>query len=357
MARTTTDKNARRLERGSSAHVEDPTIEQLAEEAAHTDDVAVRRTLFGWRELVSTLIPIVLIAVAARNVDWTEAGRALGRSQPYYVLLALVVYYATFPLRAWRWSLLIRTGGAVVDWRTLLRILFLGWFVNCIVPAKLGDLYRSYLVKQRFGISLSRTVGVVVAERLLDLLVVFVLLIVGGYVAFGRTVVADLRLVYLTGAALFAILVGGLAGIYFVAPRIARFFPAEVRRIGRLFREGVLHSFRALPAAGPLTLIIWAAEALRLFFVLTALGLDLPLSGVVFVAVATSLLTTVPLTPAGFGFVEIAMVYVLTQGFGLAQSDAIAVAVVDRAVSVLSVIVIGAIVYIRTSHEERIGRG
>src|SRR5713226_6135661 len=108
MARTTTDKNSRRLERGSSAHVEDPTIEQLAEEAAHTDDVAVRRTLLGWRELVSTLIPLVLIA--------------------------LVVYYATFPLRAWRWSLLIRTGGAVVDWRGLLRILFLGWFVNCIAP-------------------------------------------------------------------------------------------------------------------------------------------------------------------------------------------------------------------------------
>jgi uncharacterized protein (TIRG00374 family) len=355
MARTTTDED-RRLEHGSSPHVEDPTIVQLAEEAAHTDDVAVRRTLFGWRELISTLIPIVLIAVAAQNVDWSEAGRALGRSQPYYVLLALAVYYSTFPLRAWRWARLIRTGGADVDWRDLLRILFLGWFVNCIVPAKLGDLYRSYLVKQRFGISLSRTVGVVVAERLLDLLVVFVLLIVGGYVAFGRTVVADLRLIYLTGAALFVVLVAGLVGIYYVGPRIARFFPAEVRRIGRLFREGVLHSFRALPVAGPLTLIIWAAEALRLFFVLTALGLDLPLSGVVFVAVATSLLTTVPLTPAGFGFVEIAMVYVLTQGFGLAQHDAIAVAVVDRAVSVLSVIVIGAIVYVRTPHGERIGR-
>jgi glycosyltransferase 2 family protein len=266
------------------------------------------------------------------------------------------VYYATFPLRSWRWSILLRTGGAQVSWRDLLRILFLGWFVNCIVPAKLGDLYRSYLVKQRFGVSLSRTVGVVVAERLLDLLVVFVFLIVGGYFAFGRTFLPDLRVVYLTGAALLVAIVLLLVGVYWIAPRLSRFFPREVRRISRLFREGVLHSFRALPAAGPLTLLIWGCEALRLFFVLTALGLDLPLSGVVFVAVATSLLTTVPLTPAGFGFVEIAMVYVLTEGFGLAQHDAVAVAVVDRAVSVLSLIVIGAIVYVRTPHEERVGR-
>lgn len=326
-------------------HVEDPTIEQLAEVAEHTDDVAVRRTLFGRRELISTLIPVALIAIAARNVDWGEAAAALSRANPYYVLLGLAVYYATFPLRSWRWSRLLREGGAKISWDQLLKILFVGWFVNSIVPAKLGDLYRSYLVKRRFGVSLSRTVGVVVAERLLDLLVVFALLIVGGYIAFGRTILPDLRIVYLTGAALAALLVAGFAGLYYVAPRLGRFFPAEARRIGRLFREGVLHSFRALPVAGPVTVAVWGCEAVRLFFVLTALGLELPLSGVVFVAVAVALLTTVPLTPAGFGFVEIAMVYVLTQGFDLSQGDAVAVAVVDRAVTVLSVIVIGGIVY------------
>lgn len=344
MAQQTTDEEKRVAAR-ASAHVEDATIAELAEEASRTDDLAVRRTLFGRRELISTLIPIALIVLAARNVDWSQAARVLGGANAYFVLLALVVYYSTFPLRAWRWSRLIRESGTDIYWRDLLRILFLGWFVNSIVPAKLGDLYRSYLVKQRFGVSLSRTVGVVVAERLLDILVVFVMLIVGGYVAFGRTILPDLGVVYLTGGALAILIAGGLAGMYYLAPKLARFFPREVRRIGRLFREGVLHSFRALPMAGPVTLAIWTAEALRLYFVLTALGLELPLSGVVFVAVAVALLTTVPLTPAGFGFVEIAMVYVLTQGFGLAQHDAIAVAIVDRAVSVLSVIVVGGIVY------------
>jgi len=337
------------------AHVEDPTIEQLAEVAGHTDDLAVRRQLFGMRELVSTIIPLVLIALFARNVDWSEAGATIARSNIFLVACALAVYYATFPLRAARWARLLREGGADVEWRDLLRILFLGWFVNSLVPAKLGDLYRSYLVKRRFGISLSRTVGVVVAERLLDLVVVFGLLVVGGYVAFGRTVLADLWIVYVTGAVLGLLIAVSLVAIYALGPRIARFFPNEVRRIGRLFREGVLHSFRALPFAAPVTLIIWGAEAMRLMFVLWALGIDLPASGIVFVAVATSLLTTVPLTPAGFGFVEIAMVYVLTEGFGLTQSSAVAVAVLDRAVSVFSVIVVGAIVYVRTDRSERVG--
>lgn len=333
-------------------HVEDPSIDQLAEEAGHTDEVEVGRQLFGWRELISIIVPVVLLAVIARNVDWGTAIATLRTADPVSVLAALGIYYATFPVRARRWARLLREGGLDLRGRDLLEILMLGWFVNCLAPAKLGDLYRSYLVKQRFNVSLSRTVGVVVAERLLDIFVVFALLLVGGYIAFGRTVLPDLRLVYLSAIALAVFIVVGFLAVYYVAPRIGRFFPREVRRIGRLFREGVLHSFRALPEAGPETVLIWLAEAARLAFVLAALRLELPISGVIFVAVASSLLTTVPLTPAGFGFVELAVVYVLTTGFGLATHDAIAVAVLDRLVSVFSVIVVGGVLYARHRRQE-----
>jgi glycosyltransferase 2 family protein len=333
-------------------HVEDDSIAELAVDAGRTDEVAVRRQLFGLREAASIVIPLALLLLVARNVDWANVLATIGSANPWSVLGALAVYYSTFIIRSRRWARLLREGGIAVRGRDLLEIMILGWFVNCLAPAKLGDLYRSYLVKQRFGVSLSRTVGVVVAERLLDLIVVFALLIVGGYIAFGRTVVPDLGLVYLSAAALALAIVVGFAVIYWIAPRLGRFFPHEVRRIGRLFREGVLHSFRALPEAGPETVLIWLAEAARLAFVLAALGLELPISGVIFVAVASSLLTTVPLTPAGFGFVELAIVYLLTSGFGLAQHDGVAVAVLDRAVSVFSVIVVGGIVYARHRRKE-----
>ena len=350
MAEPATDEDV--LTPSPSGHIEDPSIEQLADAVGHTDELAVRRQLFGWREAVSIVVPLVLLLVIARNIDWANAIATIRASNPVLVLAALVIYYATFPVRARRWARLLRESGLQLRGRDLIEILMLGWFVNCLAPAKLGDLYRSYLVKQRFNISLSRTVGVVVAERLLDIFVVFALLLVGGYIAFGRTVLPDLRLVYLSAVALAVSIVVAFLAVYYVAPRIGRFFPREVRRIGRLFREGVLHSFRALPEAGPETVVIWLSEAARLAFVLAALGLELPISGVIFVAVASSLLTTVPLTPAGFGFVELAVVYVLTTGFGLATQDAVAVAVLDRLVSVFSVIIIGGILYARHRRQE-----
>src|SRR5207237_8748745 len=156
-------------------------------------------------------------------------------------LAALGVYYLSFPVRAVRWARLLREGGHHIQGRDLLRILLLGWFVNCRVPAKLGDLYRSYLVKRRFGISLSRTVGVVVAERLLDLFVVFVLLVVGGYVAFGRTIAPDLNILYATGAGLGLLMVVGPVALSPVAPRARRLFPHYVQRIGHLLRDDEMH--------------------------------------------------------------------------------------------------------------------
>jgi uncharacterized protein (TIRG00374 family) len=335
-------------QRPLTGHDEAAEIESLARAAERTDELALRRSLVGWREAISILVPVLLIAYAARNVDWPQTLATLSSIDARFLLAALAIYYASFPLRSWRWSLLLAQGSARQPGGVrLLVILMLGWFVNAIVPAKLGDLYRSYLVKRSFGVSLSRTVGVVVAERVLDLAVAFALMIVGGYIAFGRELPVDSLFVFASAAVLAALMAIGFLVLYALAPRLERFLPAELRRVLHLFREGMLHAFRALPLAGLLTVLIWLAEAGHLFFVVHGLGLDLRASGVVFVAVAASILTAVPLTPAGFGFVEIAMVVLLTQVFGFRQHDAVAVAVVDRFVSVFSLLVVGGILYLR----------
>jgi glycosyltransferase 2 family protein len=88
---------------------------------------------------------------------------------------------------------------------------------------------------------------------------------------------------------------------------------------------------------------------MRLFLVVQALGFDdihLGISGAFFVALTASLLTAVPLTPAGIGFVEGAVVGLLTLIYGVDQTEALAIVLVDRAISVLSVIILGSIAYL-----------
>jgi glycosyltransferase 2 family protein len=118
------------------------------------------------------------------------------------------------------------------------------------------------------------------------------------------------------------------------------------------FREGSTAALtpRALGVIGVLTVIVWLAEGLRVFFVIKALDLSdaqLGISAAVFVALVAALLTAIPLTPAGLGFVEAGIVGALTL-YGVSAESAVAIALTDRAISILTVIVLGGLDYVRS---------
>ncbi|MBI3745595.1 MAG: flippase-like domain-containing protein [Chloroflexi bacterium] len=71
----------------------------------------------------------------------------------------------------------------------------------------------------------------------------------------------------------------------------------------------------------------------------------LGISGAFFIALSASLLTAIPITPAGLGFVEGAVVGLLTIVYKVPNTEALAITVVDRTISVLTIIILGAIAY------------
>ncbi|HEU0242975.1 MAG TPA: flippase-like domain-containing protein, partial [Candidatus Limnocylindrales bacterium] len=88
---------------------------------------------------------------------------------------------------------------------------------------------------------------------------------------------------------------------------------------------------------------------LRLYFVVQALGfpdVSLGISGAVFVALIGSLLTAVPFSPAGLGVVDAGMGAVLVLAYGIPPTEATTIVVVDRVISVFSIIVFGSILYV-----------
>ena len=98
-----------------------------------------------------------------------------------------------------------------------------------------------------------------------------------------------------------------------------------------------------------LTGLIWLTEGLRLYIVVQAFGfpdVEIGLSGAIFVALIGSLLTAIPLSPAGLGFAQAGVIGVLTVAYGIPLPEATAITILDWVISVLSIIVFGAIVYV-----------
>ncbi len=318
-------------------------------------DLSLAHRLRQPRTIVSLVLPIALLVLFAKSLPGFHLeelpGKILG-ANPWLLIAAFVIFYLGFPLRGYRWTLLLRQSGFNLGLRDSVEIIFLSWLVNCLVPAKLGDVYRAYLLKINSPVSLSRTFGTVFIERILDLFAIVTLGLAAGFVSFRSGLPSDVQLVFLIGVVFVLLLAGGLLTLRNFGRRIILRLPLphRVLELYDRFEEGVFASIglRALPRLVVLTGFIWATEAMRLYLVVQALGLPdvhLGISGAFFVALSASLLTAVPLTPAGIGFVEGGVVGLLTLVYGVSNTDALAITLVDRAISVLSIIVLGSIAY------------
>jgi glycosyltransferase 2 family protein len=331
-------------------------------EVEESQPPSLSRRFFKPRTLLSFALGFAILAFLFTRVQ-IDVGAILDwvrQANPALLLLAFLAFYATFPVRALRWRRLLdnvelsthEEGGHRIGVPVLAEIIFLGWFANCIVPAKLGDAYRAYLLKLNAGVSFSTTIGTILAERIIDVVVLFLLMLAATGLSFGRAIPFEVLLLMQIGFGLVVLVVVGVISMRRLRPFVERLLPARLHAQYGRFEHGTLNSFRGIPALVALSGVAWAGEVLRLYLVTLSLGLGgIAQSVIVFVALAAALMTTLPLTPAGLGFAEGAIVGVLLLAAraglapGVDEHAAASIALLDRGISYWSLIAVGLIVY------------
>ncbi len=225
--------------------------------------------------------------------------------------------------------------------------------VQSMVSSWKNFFYAAYLLKKHTGADLGRTLGTVVGERMADVLALVALLLASGLLILGTLagVEGNLPLILLVGLGLAAAIVGAVVGLRLGAAPLTRRLPARWQPTFTRFTAGLLRTFRRDIQAPlyALTGLIWAGEVLRIWLVLASFHITGLAPGVVvFTALAGSLLSTIPFTPAGLGVVEGASVTIL-RAFGVATGLAGAVAILDRVINYWSNLPVGALLYLTSS--------
>jgi hypothetical protein len=194
----------------------EPPAVAPGESEVRPDQLSLGARLRQPRTIISLVLPILLLALFAKSLPGFKLeelpAKILG-ANPWLLIAAFVIFYAGFPLRGLRWAMLVHRSGFPLTVRDSTEIIFLSWLVNCLVPAKLGDVYRAYLLKINSPVSLSRTFGTVFIERILDLFAIVVLGLAAGFVSFRSGLPADVQLVFLIGVLFVLVLAGGLLTI------------------------------------------------------------------------------------------------------------------------------------------------
>ncbi|HON56019.1 MAG TPA: lysylphosphatidylglycerol synthase transmembrane domain-containing protein [bacterium] len=113
------------------------------------------------------LISIFFIYLSMKNVDFIEVWKSFKHVNFLYYLLIAPLYLSVYYLKTLRWKILLHPLKKI-SFRNLYPIIWISFMLLIILPARLGEFARAYLIGDKEKISKTSAFSTVVIERILD---------------------------------------------------------------------------------------------------------------------------------------------------------------------------------------------
>lgn len=291
------------------------------------------------RLMLSLVLSAVFLWAAFHAVDFKQVWHAMHDVRPGYVAAYGLTLMAVQAARARRWQVLVQPF-AKMAWGQAWRISNVGNMLIMVLPLRLGELGRPYLMKKA-GARFTATVGAVAVERILDGLLVTLLFFATTRLLPAQYVVPDiLRYGAFVALGIFA----GATAVVVAALATHGLVPRVLRKLGGSLAPGLtekvialvdsfVHGLRALPNARAVLALVgwtvgyWFANALGMHWLMLAFNWELPLMAAFTVVCVLVIGIMIPAGPGFLGTYQAAIVTALAV-FGVAQSDALAYSLV-----------------------------
>jgi len=138
----------------------------------------LKKTLFQILKIVSFLaLGILLLYFAFRGVAFDELALTLQKVNFWWIGLSLLFAFISFFSRARRWMLLIEPLGFKPSFKNTYHSLMVGYLSNYALP-RLGEVTRCVTLGNREKIPVDSLIGTVIVERVVDLLMLMLILLV-----------------------------------------------------------------------------------------------------------------------------------------------------------------------------------
>jgi glycosyltransferase 2 family protein len=254
-------------------------------------------------------ITIALIAWLVHRIEIGPAFDRLVAIDIGYALAACLAMAVQLLLAGWRWGVLGDAIGAPPRRGTIIRLTFIGQFFNQTLPSAIGgDAVRAWMAA-REGLPMGRAVSGVVADRVVGLVVL--LLISAATLPLFTARVAD----PLARAGVFAAVLGALSALALfcifakpVAARLQNIHLARPFATLALDLRHVLIGARQSPAIVGLAVIVHLLVIAAAYFLARGLGLQVSYTDCLIFVPLVVFLTMLPISIAGWGVREAAMV-------------------------------------------------
>ena len=320
-----------------------------------------RRSFRSWA--LAGALACLLLYWSLRGIEWPRVWRAIVTARWEFVAGGVAMTVVTLFLRSLRWRVLLnaeaRFSVATVFWATTA-----GYLGNNFLPARGGELVRTFLISRHSSLSKTYVLTTALTERLVDAIAL---------VLCGSVVLAQVssKPRWMDEASRTTAFIAAFGGIFILAlphveglvRRLLRLAPLPAAMRARLldFAGRVLLGLRAFHQAGRLssfvflTVVIWALDAVGVMISTHGYGMHVSFSLALLLLTGLGLGSALPSTPGYVGIYQFVAVTVLTP-FGIDRNSALAYIIVVQALWYLVVLALGGFGLYRLRNPKAVAR-
>lgn len=323
--------------------------------------------------ILSIIISIACSWLFARKIEWSLLVNALRQANYWFVIPTLVFSMLIYLVRAFRWQGLL-SHIKQIHVINLLSITFIGFMANNVLPARVGEALRPFLLYKKEDVKFSTAVATVIVERIFDMLGLIILTVIviallphpsgnhhphmvqavsGRMDGIRESIIPSLKkwtevfagVGVLTIASLFLVVIKPdffkkiLLDVCFFLPH-----KAKDRILG--FYDTFVHGLKILENKSltvwmlVLSLVIWVLSGAEIYLLGFSFNMHLPFMGACLVAICLALAIALPQAPGYIGVFHIAVLKSLDI-FGIQTPAAQSYAIVLWAIGVFPSTIVG----------------
>ena len=306
-------------------------------------------TFWKKKQFWGALIGLVLLGYCVKDIRPSEIKLLLQRVDFYFLLAALLTSFLFVAFKAMRWRVLVSQQRPITISRAV-TLYSVGQVLGIVMPALTGQVGRVVLFARKESLRKTFVFSTLVMELLFDGVSLIIFMFITSlafafpsqyrYLSF---VVAGITVAALIILYLVLNFQEGLE--QFSRRRLRNRWPGlyiTCRKFIRSFTKGIemLRSSQHMVVTMILSLAIWTAHMLVVWFLMLSFGLKLPFAAAAVVMIINTIVLMVPITPGNAGTFEVAVSTSLA-AFSVGRSDAVLFALALHLMDLAPVFVFG----------------
>lgn len=126
--------------------------------------------------IVGLIISAVAVWFSLKGIEFDKVGGSLTNLNWFWMLVYIFPYIIVIGLKITRWQLLFYPDNKI-GYKRLFSSLMISYMWNTVLPARLGEVVRAYVVSRTEKIGVARVLSTILLEKILDIITMFIFLI------------------------------------------------------------------------------------------------------------------------------------------------------------------------------------